>query len=72
MADDRKEDPLAQARRHVAQGMECVARQSTLVDELRRDGHSTVEAQALLAEFERTLVLMRDHLAYEEARAANP
>ena len=42
---------LAQARHHVAQGEEHVARQTRLVAELERDGHDAGEARRLLAQF---------------------
>ena len=42
---------LAQARRHVAEGEDHVARQTKLVAELVRDGHDAGAARRLLALF---------------------
>jgi hypothetical protein len=63
------EDSLVQARRHVAEAVERVCRQEGLLEELRRDGHDTTQASELLEQFQRTLRLMREHLAEEEAHA---
>lgn len=42
---------LAQARHHVAEGEEHIARQTRLIAELERDGHDANEARRLLAKF---------------------
>jgi hypothetical protein len=51
---------LAQARRHVTEGEQHVARQRNLLAELPRDGHDTTEAAKLLENFED---LQRMHVA---------
>jgi len=42
---------LAQARRHVAEGVIRISEQKGLIAELQRDGHDTTEAQKLLDTF---------------------
>jgi len=64
-------DPLEQARRHVADGERRVDEQRTRVAELARDGHNTESAMRLLTTLERTLDIMREHLALEERLAAD-
>ena len=61
------EDALAQSERHVQEGEACVNRQRQLARELERDGNTAevAEARSILAMFEHTLVLMRDHLSIE-------
>jgi hypothetical protein len=63
----QSEDALAQAERHVREAEERVARQATLVEELERTGHERAsdEARKLLASFEKTLDVARQHLAIE-------
>lgn len=59
------EQHLAQIEGHVALGEGQVGRQRELVAKLARDGHSTVQAQELLALFERTQaahIMHRDRL----------
>jgi hypothetical protein len=43
---------LNEAQNHIAQGARAIRRQREVVAELRRDGHNTARACALLAEFE--------------------
>jgi hypothetical protein len=43
---------LAEAHKHIAQGEQAIHRQRAVVAELGRDGHDTVRARSLLAEFE--------------------
>jgi hypothetical protein len=57
------EEHLEQARRHVAEGEEHVARQQQIVDELERDGHDTTQAREVLKVFEETLAT---HVADQE------
>jgi uncharacterized coiled-coil protein SlyX len=66
------EPRLAEAQRHVAEGEERVRHQKQRIEELRQDGHSTVEAERLLATLQETLQTMREHLAYEENEASRP
>jgi hypothetical protein len=64
---------LAMAERHVTQGEEHVRRQRELVRHLATHGHDTGQAEELLVEFERMLVLHkadRDRVRAELARAA--
>jgi hypothetical protein len=64
---------LAMAERHVTQGEEHVRRQRELVRHLATNGHDTVQAEDLLLEFERMLVLHkvdRDRIRAELAKAA--
>lgn len=51
------EDHLAHADRHVAEAESRIVRQRDLVDELKRRGHDTTEAIAVLAQFEEVLQL---------------
>lgn len=55
-------EELAMAERHVREGEAIVSRQRRIVDELRRDGHSTATAEQLLAIFESSLKGLLDHL----------
>lgn len=68
------EDPLSQATRHVVEAEERVARQSRLLYELERDGHSrlAMEARKILQTLQRTLELSRNHLRLEQEYAAKP
>lgn len=43
------------ARRHVREAEAHIARQKEIIEELRRDGHSTLEAELLLKVFQDTL-----------------
>jgi hypothetical protein len=45
-------DHLAQAERHVKQGLAIIARQREIIVALERDGHDTADALRLLADFE--------------------
>lgn len=51
-----KETELEMAERHVREAEAHVARQEETVQQLRRDGHDTKQAEALLTTFEATLV----------------
>jgi hypothetical protein len=55
------------ARRHVLEGETHLRRQVEIVAELRRDGHPTEIAEALLGEFEQTLKDHKTHLSRLEA-----
>jgi hypothetical protein len=62
------ESALAQARRHVAQAEDHVARQKTLIERLSKDEkhHAlAAEAREILHTLEHTLELARQHLALE-------
>jgi hypothetical protein len=50
-------DHLEQARRHVAEGKEHLARQRKIIAELERDGHDTKMARELLTQFEETFAI---------------
>ena len=63
------ETHLAMAQRHVVAGTDRVARQRAIVVALARQGYDTEAAEALLATMEDTLLLMREHLAIEQAHA---
>ena len=60
----RAEERLSMARRHVAEGIDRIARQEILITELDRDGHAelAVKARELLTTFETSLRLMREDL----------
>ena len=61
-----QENPLEQALRHLREGKERVAKQEALVAALRTDGQDTKNAEELLSELERLVVLARRHLMAEE------
>ncbi|HET8995242.1 MAG TPA: hypothetical protein VFN42_01105 [Acetobacteraceae bacterium] len=65
------EGPLSQAARHVMEAEQRVARQSRLLHELERDGHSRLatEARKVLQTLQRTLELSRNHLRLEQEYA---
>ena len=48
---------------HVAEGERRITQQMLLVEELRRDGHDTREAEGMLATFEQTLRSIHEHRA---------
>ena len=59
---------LAQAERHVAEGVQHIVRQRTIVADLERNGHDTTLARELLAQFQSTQALHiadRDQLKKE-------
>ena len=62
-----REDPLAQAERHVREGAERVERQTAIHAKLVRDGHETEadQARAVLETLKETLAIARDHLRIE-------
>ena len=62
------EDPIAQARRHVAEAQDHIARQEALVIRLSsdlRDAALAAEAQEILHTLKHTLSLARQHLDLE-------
>jgi hypothetical protein len=61
------EDAVARAERHVREAEERVARQAALVEALAGTGdeRASAEARRLLANFEGTLAVARQHLAVE-------
>ena len=62
------EDPIAQARRHVAEAEDHIARQEALVVRLSGDARHValaVQARVILATLRQTLRLAREHLALE-------
>ena len=63
----RLEDPLAEAERLVREAEERVTGKRALSDRLEQDGHPelAVSARAVLAVYERTLELLREHLHLE-------
>jgi len=63
-----REDPVAQARRHVAEAEDRIARQEALVARLLLDNKHLAladEGKEILATLKRTLSLAREHLALE-------
>lgn len=62
------EDPIAQAQRHVLEAEAHIARQSRLIEELERDGHTRMATQARLVRdtLQHTLELAREHLRLEQ------
>lgn len=68
------ESPLAQAERHVQEAEQRVARQSRLIHDLERDGHTQLALQAreVLRTLQRTLELSRVHLQLERQHAPKP
>lgn len=60
---------LERAQQHVAMGELLVAKQKSIVERLRLNGHRFSDAQHLLSTFKETLLLMRKHLAHEQAEA---
>jgi hypothetical protein len=61
------EDPLQQAERHVRQFEENVRRQRDILDEMERDKYpeAAERARAVLATYEESLRLGREHLGIE-------
>jgi hypothetical protein len=61
------EDAIAQSERHVRESEERIARQAALVEKLERTSQERAaeEARKLLASFEKTLEVAREHLAIE-------
>lgn len=51
---------LALAERHVLNGRTIVARQRVLVSARKEAGHDTFDAETLVDEFERTLVIFEE------------
>ncbi|MFL5295830.1 MAG: hypothetical protein ACJ798_05550 [Phenylobacterium sp.] len=67
MSQDREHLDLA--RRHMTEGKARVEAQQQLIGRLEEGGHSTVLAQQLLDSLVETLIQMRVHRDYLEARA---
>ena len=67
----RERDSLAKADRDLAEGEERITRQIALVERLRRDGHSVMEAQRLLETLQQTLQIWREHRALIVQRIAH-
>ena len=62
------ESPLEMAARHVAEAEQRIARQQTMLETLKRDGHSgriIAEAQTILATLNQSLRLAKQHLELE-------
>jgi hypothetical protein len=57
------ETELEIVRRHVEDGVQCIARQRALIAQLRRDHLPVDEAEALLATFQDIQRLHEEHLA---------
>jgi hypothetical protein len=58
------ETSQAIAQRHVAAGRAIVARQRNLIERIRALGLDTGEAESLLRQFEATLLVFEEDLAY--------
>lgn len=66
---------LEMAFRHVREAEQHVARQKAIIAELRRDGHSTKQAEDILEIFKSTLATHRESLRrrlQEQSRAEPP
>ena len=64
---------LAQTERHVAQGVERLAKQEAIVTDLERDGHDTKWAEVLLATMRETHSLhLQDRERLLNELAAHP
>ena len=53
---------LAQAERHVARGNEHISRQESLIAEMDRHGHNTMDARKLLDTLRKTQALHRQDM----------
>jgi hypothetical protein len=51
------------AQRHVSDGQRVIQRQRALIHSQRKAGRDTTDAEEMLASFERTQVVLEDHLA---------
>jgi hypothetical protein len=60
---------LAEACRRVGDAEHRVAEQRHQVESMRREGHDTQKAEALLVTFEKTLGTMRERLESEKREA---
>jgi hypothetical protein len=60
---------LAEARRQVGDAEHRVAEQRYHVETMRREGHDTQKAEALLVTFEETLGTMRERLEFKRREA---
>ena len=71
MTDRRSEDPVSQARRHVAEAKAHIARQEALVAKLSNDQRHlalAAEAKEILTTLKQTLRLAREQLTIELKR----
>ena len=68
------ETHLQQARRHVEEGRQRIARQGKLIAELAQGGHVRLlpQAESLLERMRDALREMEAHLEHEEREAAGP
>ena len=71
---DSPESALEQAKRHVREGEERIAKQEGLIARLERDGHAALlpAARALLAQMQAAQALSCEHLKTEEANPPGP
>jgi hypothetical protein len=63
---------LAQAERHVAEGLEHIRQQQEIVAGLERDGHDATQARALLKTFLETQASHEEGLARIRAELDGP
>jgi uncharacterized protein YtpQ (UPF0354 family) len=61
MQQDRQQDRLRVAARHVAAGRHIVAKQRAIIARLENNGHETVEFIRTLDLFEQTLAIFEEH-----------
>ena len=68
---ESSESPLEQAQRHVTEGEQRIAKQKTLIEELKRDGHEDMlpAAHELLAQMQTVQRLGNEHLQREKLEA---
>jgi hypothetical protein len=60
---------LTEARRQVGDAEHLVAEQLHQVESMRREGHDTQKAEALLVTFEKDLGTMRERFEFEKREA---
>ena len=60
---------LTEARRQVGNAEHRVAEQRYQVENMRREGHDTQKAEALLVTFEKNLGTMREHFEFQKREA---
>jgi hypothetical protein len=58
---ETEKENLAKANRDISEGEDRIARQTELVERLRRSGHSVAQAERLLDTLHQTLQSWRDH-----------
>ena len=70
---ESSETPLEQTQRHVKEGEDRIAKQQALIAELAHDGHDGMlpAAQELLAQFNTTQQLSREHLEREQTKESD-